>query len=168
MTRCIRSDRIILDDRILDGYVYMEEGRITDVTSEPRPADETLDMTGLCVSPGFIDIHTHGGGGYRFEAGAEDVVQGCHFHLMHGTTSICPTLSAAPFAAMAAAAQGVRDAMADPRVRGTILGVHMEGPYLSAAQAGAQCPAHITPPVEEDYLPFIKENADIVTGNRLI
>ena len=158
----IKSDKIILEDRILDGYVYFENGVITDVTTEERPADEVYDMTGCYVSPGFIDIHTHGGGGYRFEGSTEEIVNGCNFHLHHGTTSICPTVSAAPFAAMAESAQSIRAAMADPRVKGTILGVHMEGPYLSAKQAGAQCPTHITPPMEEDYLPFIRENADVI------
>ncbi|MBO5511600.1 MAG: N-acetylglucosamine-6-phosphate deacetylase [Clostridia bacterium] len=158
----IKSDKIILDDRILDGYVYFENGVITDVTAEERPANEVFDMTGCYVSPGFIDIHTHGGGGYRFEGSTEEIVNGCNFHLHHGTTSICPTVSAAPFASMAESAQHIRAAMADPRVKGTILGVHMEGPYLSAKQAGAQCPTHITPPMEEDYLPFIRENADVI------
>ena len=158
----IKSDKIILEDRILNGYVYFEDGIITDVTAEERPADEVFDMTGYYVSPGFIDIHTHGGGGYRFEGSTEEIVHGCNFHLKHGTTSICPTVSAAPFASMAESAQRIRAAIADPRVKGTILGVHMEGPYLSAKQAGAQCPTHITPPVEEDYLPFIKENADVI------
>ena len=158
----IKSDRIILENRIFDGYVYFEDGVIIDVTTEERPANEVYDVTGSYVSPGFIDIHTHGGGGYRFEGSTEEIVQGCNFHLMHGTTSICPTVSAAPFASMATSAQNIRAAMADPRVKGTILGVHMEGPYLSAKQAGAQCPTHITPPVEEDYLPFIKENSDVI------
>ena len=158
----IKSDKIILEDRILDGYLYFENGIITDVTTEERPADEVFDMTGCYVSPGFIDIHTHGGGGYRFEGSTEEIVNGCNFHLRHGTTSICPTVSAAPFASMAESAQHIRAAMADPRVKGTILGVHMEGPYLSAKQAGAQCPTHITPPMEEDYLPFIRENADVI------
>lgn len=158
----IKSDRIILEDRILDGYLYFENGVITDVTTEERPADEVYDMTGCYVSPGFIDIHTHGGGGYRFEGSTEEIVNGCNFHLKHGTTAICPTVSAAPFASMAESAQHIRAAMADPRVKGTILGVHMEGPYLSAKQAGAQCPAHITPPIEEDYLPFVKENSDVI------
>ena len=158
----IKSDKIILEDRILDGYVYFENGVITDVTTEEHPADEVFDMTGYYVSPGFIDIHTHGGGGYRFESSTEEIVNGCNFHLKHGTTSICPTVSAAPFASMAESARHIRAAMADPRVKGTILGVHMEGPYLSAKQAGAQCPAHITPPVEEDYLPFIQENSDVI------
>ena len=158
----IKSDKIILEDRILDGYLYFENGVITDVTTEERPADEVYDVTGYYVSPGFIDIHTHGGGGYRFEGSTEEIVNGCNFHLHHGTTSICPTVSAAPFAAMAESAQSIRAAMTDPRVKGTILGVHMEGPYLSAKQAGAQCPTHITPPVEEDYLPFIRKNADVI------
>ena len=158
----IKSDKIILEDRILNGYVYVDNGVITDVTTEERPADEVFDMTGYYVSPGFIDIHTHGGGGYRFEGSTEEIVSGCNFHLHHGTTSICPTVSAAPFASMAESARHIRAAMADPRVKGTILGVHMEGPYLSAKQAGAQCPTHITPPMEEDYLPFIRENADVI------
>ena len=158
----IKSDKIILEDRIFDGYVYFEDGVITDVTTEERPADEVFDMTGYYVSPGFIDIHTHGGGGYRFEGSTEEIVNGCNFHIKHGTTSICPTVSAAPFASMAESARHIRAAMADPRVKGTVLGVHMEGPYLSAKQAGAQCPTHITPPVEEDYLPFIKENSDVI------
>lgn len=158
----IKSDKILLEDRIFDGYVYFADGIITDVTTEERPADEVFDMTGYYVSPGFIDIHTHGGGGYRFEGSTEEIVNGCNFHLMHGTTSICPTVSAAPFASMAESAQNIRAAMADPRVKSTILGVHMEGPYLSAKQAGAQCPTHITSPVEEDYLPFIRENADVI------
>lgn len=158
----IKSDKIILEDRILNGYVYVDNGIITDVTTEERPADEVFDMTGYFVSPGFIDIHTHGGGGYRFEGSTEEIVNGCNFHLHHGTTAICPTVSAAPFASMAESAQHIRAAMADPRVKGTILGIHMEGPYLSAKQAGAQCPTHITPPVEEDYLPFIRENADVI------
>lgn len=159
----IKSDQIILEDRLFDGYVYVENGIITDVTTEERPADEVFDMTGYYVSPGFIDIHTHGGGGYRFEGSTEEIVNGCNFHLTHGTTAICPTVSAAPFASMEASARNIKAAMTDPRVKGTILGVHMEGPYLSAKQAGAQCPIHITPPMEEDYLPFIREHADVIS-----
>ena len=158
----IKSDKIILEDRLFDGYVYFENGVITDVTAEDRPVSETYDAIGCYVSPGFIDIHTHGGGGYRFEAGSEDIIGGCNFHLTHGTTAICPTISAAAFDTMAASVENVKRAMTDPRVRGTIIGAHMEGPYLSSKQAGAQCPAHITSPIEADYLPFIRENADVI------
>ena len=158
----IKSDKILLEDRIFDGYVYFENNRIVEVTEKELPCSEEYDMRGYYVSPGFIDLHTHGGGGNRFEGSADEIVNACNFHLAHGTTSICPTISAASFESMAKAAINVRAAMSDPRVKGTIIGAHMEGPYLSKKQAGAQCPSHITSPIEEDYLPFVEKNASAI------
>jgi len=158
----IKSDKIILEDRILDGYIYFKNSKIMDVTSADYPVSEEYDLTGLYVSPGFIDMHTHGGGGNPFEGSVEDIVNGCNFHLEHGTTSICPTISAAEFESMARSVHNIADAMEDSRVKGTILGAHMEGPYLSPKQAGAQCPDFITPPQEKDYLPLIEEYGDMI------
>ena len=158
----IKSDKILLADRVLDGYVYFKDGKIMDVTSADYPVEEEYDATGLYVSAGFIDIHTHGGGGNPFEGSVDDIVEGCNFHLKHGTTSICPTISAAPMESMARSARNIAAAMKDDRVKGTILGAHMEGPYLSAKQAGAQSPDFITPPVEADYLPVIEECGDAI------
>ena len=158
----IRSDKIILPDRIFDGYIYFEDGRITEITDGEYPVAETYDMTGYYVSAGFIDIHTHGGGGDRFEGSVDEIVDACNFHLKHGTTSICPTISAAPFESMAASVANVERAMKDPRVKGTIIGAHMEGPYLSTKQAGAQCADFITPPVEEDYMPLIEKYGSVI------
>jgi len=158
----IRSDRIILKDRFFDGYIYFDDEKITEVTAKEYPVSETYDMTGYYVSAGFIDIHTHGGGGYRFEGSTDEIVKACDFHLKHGTTSIVPTISAASFESMAESVISVKNAMNDPRVKGTIIGAHMEGPYLSRKQAGAQCPAHITVPFEEDYLHFIEKNASAI------
>jgi N-acetylglucosamine-6-phosphate deacetylase len=158
----IKCDRIILEDRILDGYIYFKNSKIMDVTSAVYPVEEEYDLTGLYVCPGFIDIHTHGGGGNPFEGSVDDIVNGCNFHLAHGTTAICPTISAAEFDNMARSVRNVADAMEDKRVRGTILGVHMEGPYLSRKQAGAQCADFITSPQEKDYLPLIEEYGDMI------
>ena len=158
----IKSDKIILGDSLFSGFIYFENGKIVEVSEADRPADEEFDLTGYYVSPGFIDLHTHGGGGYRFECGLDDIVEGCEFHLRRGTTSICPTISAAPFGDMAESAKNIEKAMTDPRVRTTILGAHMEGPYLSSKQAGAQSAGHITAPHESDYLPFIKEHSGAV------
>lgn len=158
----IKSDKIILQDRLFDGYIYFENGKITEVTTQVHPVSEEYDLTGYYVSPGFIDIHTHGGGGYRFEGSTDEIVNACNFHLKHGTTSICPTISAAPFESMASSAKNIQKAKQDTRVKGTIIGAHMEGPYLSQKQAGAQCSAHITAPVQKDYLPFLEQNASAV------
>ncbi len=158
----IRSDKIILPNEIFDGYVYFEGSTILDVTAKELPVCEEYDMRGCYVSPGFIDIHTHGGGGNRFEGSVDEIVGGCNFHLSRGTTSICPTVSAAVFGSMAESVENIRKAMGDKRVKGTILGAHLEGPYLSAKQAGAQCPDFITPPNGEEYLPLLKKHGDII------
>ncbi len=158
----IRSDRILLPDRIFDGYIYFCGTKITDVTTADHAVAAEYDLRGSYVSAGFIDIHTHGGGGAPFEGSAEDIVNGCNFHLRHGTTAICPTISAAPFDRMAESVRQVKCAMGDPRVSGTIIGAHLEGPYLSRAQAGAQCADFITPPNEREYLPLLDRYADVI------
>ena len=158
----IRSDRIILSDGLLDGYVYWENGRITDVTTSEYPVVEEYDARGYFVSPGFVDIHTHGGGGNPFEGSVEEIVAGCLFHLRHGTTSICPTVSAAELTSMARSVEHIRQAMDHPRVGGTIIGAHLEGPYLSRRQAGAQCADFITAPRPREYLPLLEKHADVI------
>lgn len=158
----IKSNKILLGDTLFDGYVYFEDGRITDVTDKEIPVDAEYDATGYYVSPGFIDLHTHGGGGNPFEGSLDEIVAGCNFHLTHGTTTICPTISAAVFESMARSVENVERAMSDPRIKGTVLGAHMEGPYLSKEQAGAQCPNFITAPKEEEYLPLLQKHGGAI------
>ena len=158
----IRSKNIITPNGVIDGYVYFKNGKIADVTSAVYPVEREYDLTDCFVTPGFIDIHTHGGGGHRFEGSVDEIVEGCNFHLTHGTTSICPTVSAAEFESMARSVKNIRAAIADERVRATIIGAHLEGPYLSRKQAGAQCADFITPPVESDYLPLLESEGDII------
>ena len=158
----IRSDRIVLEDRLFDGYIYFDGKTIVEVSANELPTDEEYDLRGLYVSAGFIDIHTHGGGGNAFECSVDDIVKGCEFHLAHGTTTISPTISAAPLDSMARSVKNVAAAMQDERVRATVIGAHLEGPYLSAKQAGAQCPDFITPPQESEYLPLLKEYGNAI------
>ena len=154
----IKCDKIILADKIFEGYIYFEEDKITAVTNEELPFAEELDFSGLFVSAGFIDLHTHGGGGFSFSGNEEEIVEGCRFHLKHGTTSLCPTVSADDFSVMARATEQIAAAKKRPEIRGVIIGAHLEGPYLSAKQAGAQCPAFITPPKSEPLLKKYKDS----------
>ena len=147
----IKSDRIVVGESLFSGYLYLESGKIKEVTTVDMPCTESYDFTGLYVSPGFIDLHTHGGGGYGFmNSTAEDVAAGCNFHLRHGTTCILPTISAGAFPVMRNAVENIRSAMESGSAP-SALGAHLEGPYLSKGQCGAQNTAYITPPVREDY-----------------
>ena len=157
----IKSDKIIIDESLFDGYVYAMNGKIVEVSKEDKPCEESYDFTGKYVSAGFIDMHTHGAGGYAFmNSGVEDVVKGCDYHLNHGTTSIVPTISAGEFQTMKNAVINIHKAKG--KTKGNILGAHLEGPYLSPKQAGAQCPVFITPPKKQDYQSLIEEYGESI------
>ena len=158
----IKSNKIVLTDSLYDGYIYIENGKIAEISNVEKAADEVYDFTGKYVSPGFIDIHTHGGAGCEFAGSAEDVVNAANFHFEHGTTSICPTISTAPFKTMTNAVASFEKALESPELKGTLIGLHFEGPYLSAKQVGAQNPDAITPPVKQEYEPLLREKGHLI------
>lgn len=148
----LRSDKIIRRDGLFDGYVYVKNGKIIAVTDQILACDATYDYTGKYLSPGFIDLHTHGAGGYSFtDSSPEEVVAGCNVHLKYGTTTIVPTVMAAPFAVMEKSLADIAAAKQSGKVKNHLVGAHLEGPYLSAAQCGAQCPTYIMPPIAAEY-----------------
>ncbi len=161
MTTKIICDKIIDAGRIFSGILYLRDGRIEEIQETGtacRDTDVTFDFSGSYMAPGFIDMHTHGGGGHAFlDTTPEEVIAACRFHLEHGTTTVLPTVSAAPFPAMAEAVRAIAAARHDSRLVGTVLGAHLEGPYLSVGQCGAQTPDFITPPVKRDYEALIEE-----------
>jgi N-acetylglucosamine-6-phosphate deacetylase len=159
----IKSDKIVLGEALFDGYIYIDGEKISEVSKNAHSADECYDFTGKFVSSGFIDMHTHGAGGFAFMNSTLDaVVSGCNFHLNHGTTSILPTVSAGAFSTMREAVKNIKAAMQSPDLKANIIGAHLEGPYLSAKQCGAQCPAFITPPIKEDYEGLVEEMGDAI------
>lgn len=99
----------------------------------PR-ADETVDGEGGCLVPGFVDIHGHGGGSASFDDGPDAIAAGRAIHRAHGTTRAVLSLITAPIDELAARVAMVADLCdADP----TILGSHLEGPFLDPGHKGA-------------------------------
>ena len=158
----IKSNRIIAENGIISGYLYINDAVITEISHRELPFDREVDLTDYYVSPGFIDLHTHGGKGYDFIDGETEVIEGCNFHLTHGTTSILPTISAAPFPKMRHAVEAVHKAMKNPTLKSNVIGAHLEGPYLSKAQCGAQCTEFITPPQPDEYEPLVREYGNAI------
>lgn len=157
----IICDKIIDNGTISEGFVYIRDGVIDDISTSNYDTDMTIDCHGYNLSPGFIDMHTHGGAGHPFINGTvDDVEKACMFHLRHGTTSIVPTVSAAPFPVMYEAVKNISKAKSREIFSGTIIGAHLEGPYLSKNQCGAQQPSFITNPVAADYESIVEELSD--------
>lgn len=151
----IKSKRIVLPEGIAQGYVYFDGEKIVEVSTAEHSVSLEYDVGDNYVSAGFIDIHTHGGAGNRFEGSVDEIVEGCNFHAKHGTTSIVPTVSAADIGSMERSVKNIAAAMQDKRIVSTVVGAHLEGPYLSKKQCGAQCADFITAPKKEDYLPIL-------------
>ncbi len=162
MKEALKSNLIVLPNGIFDGYIVIEDGKIAEITNN-APDCEVIDLSGNYVMAGFIDIHTHGGGGFSFtESSPEEIVAGCNFHLKHGTTTIVPTVTTGAFPIMREAVKNIQIAKNDKNALGNILGAHMEGPYLSPSQCGAQAPGHITEPKPEEYISLIEETGDTI------
>lgn len=158
----IKSDKIIAGESLFDGYLYVEDGKVVKITAEDLPCVESYDYTGMYVSPGFIDLHTHGAGGHSFSnSSVEEVIEGARYHLKFGTTCVLPTVTTDTFASMRESAITIEKAMATGKAP-TIYGAHLEGPYLSKYQCGAQNTDFITPPVKEDYEKLINEHGNVV------
>ena len=156
MKKALKSNLIVLPDGIFDGYVIIEDGKIADITAT-APDCEVSDLSDNYIMAGFIDIHTHGGGGFSFtESSTEEIVDGCVFHMTHGTTTIVPTVTTGAFPIMREAVKNIQIAKQNP-LAFNLLGAHMEGPYLSPAQCGAQAPDHITEPKPEEYVSLVEE-----------
>ncbi len=161
----IINGRIILTDRILQYGTVLIEGRKIIGVEEGNPewdAALTIDAKGNYISPGFIDIHVHGGGGHDFMDGTEEAfLEIAKIHATHGTTSMLPTTLTADL-------QGILDTL-DTYERATLknnkganfIGLHLEGPYFSMAQRGAQDPKFIRDPDPEEYMQILEHSTAI-------
>ena len=113
---------------------------------------KTVSAKGLYLSPGFCDVHQHGGGGGDYMDGTPDAfLRAANAHLCHGTTTVLPTLLSADREGTLLAIRAYLEAKKDPRIPLCLGGLHLEGPYLSPVQAGAQKPENIRAFQREEY-----------------
>ncbi len=157
MAIIIYHANLIQRDKILENCGIVVEGkRIVHIfTGEYKPAfgDQLIDAEGRYLSPGFIDSHMHGGGGADVMDGTEEaVVHMSETHARHGLTSFLPTTLTASVPAIQKACATVCAVMKKSYRGATILGIHLEGPFISLKYKGAQNPAHIQKPSVDAYL----------------
>lgn len=154
---------LVMDEIVRDSALYLKDGKILAVTREELPYDRLLDAQGCYLSPGFIDIHTHGAGGHDFmDGGVEPILEGCRMHLRHGTTSILPTTLASAIPALKRSILDIGAAMEAKGDYPHIIGAHLEGPYFSQNQSGAQDPRYIKPPEPKEYEEILEMGEGIV------
>ncbi|MBR5569677.1 MAG: N-acetylglucosamine-6-phosphate deacetylase [Oscillospiraceae bacterium] len=154
MDTVIKNVKIVTDGKVLEGYqVGLKDGKIAAVVPAHMPMEGVqVDGKGQYLSAGFVDIHVHGGGGADFMDGASAYGAACESHLQHGTTSIVPTTISADLSQTLFAVEQFMEAKKDMSIRCNLLGLHLEGPYLNPAMAGAMRPEQLKPPCEKEYM----------------
>jgi N-acetylglucosamine-6-phosphate deacetylase len=143
----VAADHVVTPERVLaPGWLRIDGGRIAEVGEGEPP--EPAAHHGHWALPGFIDLHVHGGGGASFtEGGQDDARRAAAFHRAHGTTRIVASLVTAPVGKLESRL-AMLASLAD---EGVIDGVHLEGPFLSAARCGAQDPRYLIAPDAAAY-----------------
>lgn len=160
----LSGGEIITPDRNLgSGTVLIEDGVITGVEKGMVETSdfEDIDVSGLYVMPGFIDIHTHGAGGSDF---MDCSLEACRAisaeHAKHGTTLLFPTTLASDNEELFRFLE-VYENVKDSVEGAAFGGLHLEGPYFAYEFRGAQDPRYLKNPDPKDYLPVLESSGDI-------
>ncbi|MBB5954497.1 N-acetylglucosamine-6-phosphate deacetylase [Saccharothrix tamanrassetensis] len=140
----LTGGRVVTPDGVLDqGWVAVRDGLIVAVGEGTAPDGPITDVGDNWLVPGFVDIHCHGGGGEAFtSADPERVRKAAAAHRRHGTTTMLASLVSRPIPELADQVSALAELVQD----GVVAGIHLEGPFLSAARCGAHDPAILCPP----------------------
>ena len=157
LTQLINARILTPQGWLKDGSVLIRDGKILEVTNCDLAVigAQLIDVKGMYVLPGGVEIHVHGGGGRDFMECTEDAFRGAvKTHMKYGTTSIFPTLSSSTVPMIEQAAETCTRLMAEKD--SPILGLHLEGHYLNMAMAGGQLPENIKNPDPNEYIPIVE------------
>lgn len=156
LTQIINGEILTPQGWLKDGSVLISDGKILEVTNSDLAVigAKVIDAKGMYIVPGYVSMHSHGGGGHDFtEAPPEAFQAATEAHLKHGATTIFPTLSSSSFDTIRQAVETCEQLMAAGN--GQIQGLHIEGPYLNRKMAGKQWEDCLKDPDPNEYLPLL-------------
>ena len=158
LTQIINGQILTPQGWLKDGSVLINDGKILEITNSDLAVigATVIDAKGMFIVPGFISMHCHGGGGHDFTEGTTEAFkEAAAAHLKHGSTTIFPTLSSTTFENIRLAAATCDQLMAEDADT-TIMGLHIEGPYLNENMAGTQWKEFLKNPDPEEYKALVE------------
>lgn len=161
----IINGQIITPQGILKGgSVLITDSRITQISNAAIEAPGAIEINaaGQYVSPGFIDIHVHGGGGHDFMDNTVEAFLGiAQLHAKHGTTAMLPTTLSCEKADLLETLRIYEEADKLNINGAQFIGIHIEGPYFAMSQRGAQDPRYIRDPEPAEYQEILSASKSI-------
>lgn len=144
MTARVLSGRLVLPDRVVPDGVVEVLGETLGYVGEAAGWSGASPTPAGTIAPGLIDIHCHGGGGHSVTTGsADDVRAVAGHHLARGTTTMLASLVSAPSSEITAAVCAIREVV---HGGSSVVGTHLEGPFLAPGHCGAHDPAQLALP----------------------
>ena len=137
-----------------DGTLIIADGKIAEISAKNIVVENALeiDAKGKYVSPGFIDMHVHGGGGHDFmDNTLEAFLTVAKTHAQYGTTALMPTTLSCEKEDLLTTLAIYEQADAVDKEGADFVGIHIEGPYFAMSQKGAQDPRYIRNPNPAEY-----------------
>lgn len=151
---------------VYDASVLCEDGIIMDIIPVAKPeilADKIIDAQQNYISPGFIDMHVHGGGGADVMDGSvEAIMKVARTHKKCGMTSFVPTTLTSSVEKIKKAVLSVEEAIQSGTDGARVLGIHLEGPFISMEYKGAQNPEYLILPTIENYHKITCGNTNVL------
>ncbi len=161
----IKNGKLVKLQGVEEGDARILEDKIVEIGKDLSQVDgeKVVDATGKFVTAGFVDIHTHGGYGADFmDCTNEALDKALAFHLDNGTTTVVPTSCTAPKEQIIEFLNFYNEYIKSKKNQGAkIVGVHLEGPYLSEKNRGAQKLEDLAVPSIDDYS-YMFDFADII------
>lgn len=159
--RIFRNAKVITQNGIFNKTVITDKGKIIDICDRTDIKGEVIDCKNKYLAPGLVDLHVHGGGGYSaMSSNPDDIVAMCKAHALHGVTSITPTTLAAQIPDLRNCISTILNA-SEKSSCSNILGVHLEGPFISPNMKGAQSLENILPPTESNFKELLEDGKGI-------
>ncbi|MGL5821411.1 MAG: N-acetylglucosamine-6-phosphate deacetylase [Sarcina sp.] len=161
----IKNCKIIYLDRIEEGNVLIENGKIKKINPENLNCDEVIDAKGLYLAPGFIDVHIHGAGGHDTMDGTIDAINSiAKVIVTRGTTSFTPTTMTMSADDIVKSMKAIKHAKENGTGGANVLGAHLEGPFISEKAIGAQNPNYVLNPSVENFKKIVGDYEDAVVS----
>ncbi len=140
----IKGAKVFVGDTFEEKSLFMQDGRIIGGPIE-GPCD-VIDAAGCYAVPGFVDVHSHGAMGYDFCDGTHEAIDAiCRYQASRGVTAYCPATMTYPEEKLAGIARCAAE-HEDASDAAALVGINMEGPYISPNKVGAQNPAYVQTP----------------------
>lgn len=159
----IKNCKIIFEDRIEIGSLLIRNGKIEKINPSSNESDEIIDAKGLYISPGFIDVHIHGAGGFDTMDGTKESINTIAKTIANfGTTSFLPTTMTCALDDIKKAVEVSAECMKEGTDGANVAGVHLEGPFISPEMIGAQNPNFIQKPSIDTFNYMVGDNIDAI------